>query len=339
MANHTQLTYGSKEKQINITNIINIFLKINKCIDRNTNINEICGDPIPYVRKILYICISRKNVKILNDNKYIFQDDILHLQLHECNGYLDFKGKIYMDENNEIICEIIKQKRALQLFGTFRTFEQCLPNILSFIDFNFYDYDVFILTQKNQENLKVNEEKLFNILGKNNIKCYEYIEEYKNYDEILEKEIYNKYCGSVLDAKEKYNIDFTSDKFVSQMWYRRYLNNKMRNEYEIEHNIKYDVVIRTRFDILLRKHHKEFIFNKIITENVYYFFPDVMSIGCPKTIDYEAQLYKVYPYASQMISNEHAKMWLFMSEYNLIEYMKQSPYNVVQIDNYFEIIR
>jgi hypothetical protein len=136
-------------------------------------------------------------------------------------------------------------KLSLLIFGQFRNYKKNLEynlNILNKILLEHNDIDVFILTDKkiegnysqdNEENI-INIFKKFNII---NIKFYywENLTEYHE-QEIINEENYNKNC--------KHNRG--KNNFTSNLWYRRYILNKLKNEY----NINYDLNMFIRlFDI------------------------------------------------------------------------------------------
>lgn len=231
-------------------------------------------------------------------------------------------------------------KFALQIYGEFRCFEKCIDDILYFIDYYNKDFDVFILTQKNsktysQENLN----KIKKILGEKNIKIFNFVEDYPK--EILEKE--NEMVKQYIDLLEKlrkdHDIIYSGNYFVTSLYYRRWLINEARKEYEKENNIFYDFVIRTRFDIGFRNEKEIFNYNRTP-----YFSWDILSIGKPSIIDKESELGLIYPYIPKNFFDENLnkvkitdkeilekwemcekeifhKAWVFMPEVNSKAYL------------------
>ena len=143
------------------------------------------------------------------------------------------------------------------------------------------------------------------------------------------------------------------------MWYRRYLINKYRNEYEKTNNIKYDLVFRTRFDIILNNLNDN-INNYLNLLDKYDIIvnPDIFSVGKPEYINIESQLTFKFPYIYNIVYNKKynnniienklkeryskdknfLKYWTYMSEENLITFFKNN--NIKYINrNIFKIIR
>ena len=230
-------------------------------------------------------------------------------------------------------------KYALQIYGVFRTFERCLPQILEYIMFNQYDYDVFVLTQKIDGYTLDNEKKIKAMFG-SHLVAWKYIEDYPEAIHREEDNLYDKYERCVKEAKKRIQPELVTNAFVTRLWYRRYLNNLMRNEYETQHHIKYDWVIRTRFDIGFRTVIRQELgfLGSPSREGHIYMFPDIISCGTPDVIDYESKLIEKWPYlylqytetgkfAGLSNARQTIQKWLFMSEMNLFHYMKNSPYH------------
>jgi hypothetical protein len=233
-------------------------------------------------------------------------------------------------------------KYALQIYGEFRCFEKCIEDILYFIDYYNKDFDVFILTQKNSstfsyENLK----KIKDILGEDRIKMINFIEDYSESimkeENILVNNYFDVYNKFILLHQE--NV-YSSNEFVTRLWYRRNLNNDMRIAYEKLTNTTYDYVVRTRFDI-------GFIDNKQVFEYSVplYILPDIITISSPDIINIESSLYKGFPFTPIFMYDNYYKLkdnnrinymfntlnnfkmsvihpkWVFMSEVNLLLYL------------------
>ena len=243
-------------------------------------------------------------------------------------------------------------KYALQIHGVFRTFNTCLPQILRYIMYETFDYDVFILTQKDDGYSIENEDKIRIMLGKG-LKQLKYIECYSDSIHKQENDLFEHYKTCVNNAKKSIQNDLVTNNFVTRLWFRRYLNNLMRQEYEQTNKIHYDWVVRTRFDIGFKTvtTQKEL---KLLLQppenNTIYMFPDIFSCGCPSIIDYESQLirdwpyiYKTYLHTSKLpVELGNYKMiskWLFMSEMNLVYYFKLSPYHTILLPNDLRIVR
>lgn len=243
-------------------------------------------------------------------------------------------------------------KFALQIYGVFRTFDVCLPQILNYIMFNQLDYDVFVLSQKADGYTPENEKKIRAMFGNHQV-IWKYIEDYPDNIHQYEDQLCENYRKCVDQARKTIQDDLVTNDFVTRLWYRRWLINQVRNDYEKEHHIKYDWVIRTRFDIgykTIINHLKLTFLTKPPKTKTIYMFPDIFSCGSPQSIDYESDLinhwpyiYSIYVQTNKManMSNSHVMVskWLFMSEMNLIQYMSASPYEIVQIPQELKIMR
>ena len=93
-------------------------------------------------------------------------------------------------------------KFALQIYGTFRTFEWCLPHILQYIHFDSADYDVFILSQRSDGYSVENESKIREML-KDRIRVWKYIEDYPI--------AYHEKENPIAEGKGVYNVKRKTD--------------------------------------------------------------------------------------------------------------------------------
>lgn len=245
-------------------------------------------------------------------------------------------------------------KYALQIYGVFRTFDLCLPQILNYIHYDHLDYDVFILSQKDDGYSLDNENKICSMLGRNKIVSFKYIDcdypiEVLNHEDQLCQ--YYDHC--VTDARKQIQNDLITNAFVTRLWYRRWLNNQIRIEYEQKNHIKYDWVIRTRFDIgysLIASQQKLDLLLNPPKPNVIYLYPDIFSCGSPSVINYESLLINSWPYIYRtFLKNKHLnclsndpsiiRKWLFMSELNLVQYLNDSHLTVERLSHDFKIVR
>jgi hypothetical protein len=240
-------------------------------------------------------------------------------------------------------------KYALQIYGVFRTFKQCLPQILNYICFSEFDYDVFILSEMSDGYSIENENIIKELLG-NKLIQLKYMNIHYNDRLGIEKKYCEKYNNSVKSAKRRIQNDLVTNNFVTKLWYRRYLTNNMRKEYAIKMSIKYDWVVRTRFDIgyVSTSTNLFTLLNNPVPTNSILMIPDIISIGSESAIDYESTLITVFPYIYNyykknckllISSKEVIKKWLFMSEMNLIHYIKNSDFKLEYLPIDLKIIR
>jgi len=232
-------------------------------------------------------------------------------------------------------------KIALQIFGEFRCFEKCLPDILHFIDYSNHEFDVFILTQRNSKSYSIeNLNKIKNILGEQNIKDLKYFEDYSQEihtqeDKLVKNyfNLYQKFCKCI--------NGLAANSFVTRLWYRRYLNNQMRIVWEKVNNIEYDYVIRARFDIGFINEKKVFDYSTMP-----YFSFDILSIAPPEIINIESNLGLEFPFTPKYMYDQNLNViydkpyikeaielgceqpkWIFMSENN------QRLFLIVKLNN------
>jgi hypothetical protein len=243
-------------------------------------------------------------------------------------------------------------KYALQIYGVFRTFEICLPQILHYLMYHKLDYDVFILSQRSDGYSSANEKRIRDMFG-SHLVCWKYIEDYSESIHDKEEQLCQHYQRCVDEARATIQDDIVSNGFVTRLWYRRWLNNQMRRDHERSHHIKYDWVVRTRFDIGYRTILNQKQMSMLLKpphQKTIYFSPDTLSCGGSEVIDYESDLITKWPYIylvykatnkfSQMAPTHNMiSKWLFMSEMNLIQYFVESGYNSIQIPHDLKIIR
>lgn len=234
-------------------------------------------------------------------------------------------------------------KFALQIYGQLRSFANVFPDVLHYIGYC-NDFDVFILLDQNdsqysQENLDI----LIHMLGgRGRIKALEYVNEISS----REKELVDAYKLRASDFSPKN----TCNDFVTVLWFRRYLINKIRQEYQQNNNISYDYVIRTRFDI-------GFIEPAVFKyDKLPLVISDIISIGDSDFIDYESELGLNFPFSPNFYFDKAGKpnenmasvsdieylsnKWLFMSEANHLLYLEQKYANALYMDNNrFKIVR
>lgn len=186
-------------------------------------------------------------------------------------------------------------KYALQIYGVFRTFDVCLPQILQYILYEGESYDVYVLSQRDDGYSPENEQKIRKLLG-SRIVVWKYVEDLPS----STKEEENKFCQHYQDCvtqarQQACQKDLITNNFVTRLWYRRWLNNQMRRE----SGRKYDWVIRTRFDIGYRRvvgRRSLTFLNGSPEPKTIYLYPDIFSCGSPEVIDYESQLIYHWPY-------------------------------------------
>ena len=158
-----------------------------------------------------------------------------------------------------------------------------------------------MLTQKNCK--KKDLEKVLSYFPKSNI-VLKFFENYPEDIKIKEGKI-NKQNLILIDRIAKKNKwkSWFRNKFVSRLWYRRYLCNQIRLDYEMKNNVKYEAVIRTRFDVGILDEKKY----SLDYNNLPIFSPDIMTIGKPELINLESQ-FDWYPFTPKFFYNYLSKL-------------------------------
>ena len=150
------------------------------------------------------------------------------------------------------------KKIALCISGYLRTFEECYPTILkNIIQDN--DVDIFIHTYNKIGNssgwrhpIDLSED-----INMEFLESIPYIKmmRVENWDNIKYK--FNEF--------KKIHPQTTNINVIGTIFYKIYMCNQLRKEYEIENNVKYDLIIRMRGDqIFEKKINLDFPENKIL---------------------------------------------------------------------------
>ena len=139
---------------------------------------------------------------------------------------------------------------ALMVYGQFRSYKNNLKKNIEMLEpiLKTHNIHVFVLTDKKSSgNYSIENEKEIRDIFKNfyfNLHVFGYIENYDNAEEI-------KTANSFLD-NIKNNNGFEGP-FVPVLVYRKYLLNRIKNEYISSHNINIDLTIYCRlFDIKIK---------------------------------------------------------------------------------------
>ena len=208
---------------------------------------------------------------------------------------------------------------SLLIFGQFRSYKQNLENNLNIIESLFFlnnNINIFILTDKNiNGNYSIeNENDIITILNKfkniNFIKIF-YWEDLTNYH----KEEY--------DNEIKYNINCKHRKgknlFTSNLWYRRYILNLLKNNFASENNIIYDINFFIRiFDIKIdiNNNCKEIINIEMLKNDTLLMSIDTIFIGNTKIMD------KLFEFGNKYDLYHDEDIWNnneFIKQYNDID--------------------
>lgn len=157
-------------------------------------------------------------------------------------------------------------KIAILLCGHIRTWEKCKETFIKIFDK--YDADIFIHTYYTQNGYHPYIKEVYNLQDdKKELLPQEFYKLFENLNikdlcienqEEIDKEIRENFKNPI---KPFYDI-------IAQ--YRKILLcNNMRKEYEIKNNIKYDIIFKTRFDLMYDINFNfDDIFNQLLLSNI-----------------------------------------------------------------------
>jgi hypothetical protein len=180
---------------------------------------------------------------------------------------------------------------ALQIFGQYRSYKRNLEKNLTNIQPSILqnnEVEAFILTDKNKNSFysKDNENEIVEILKKFNIK-------------VIFIKLWEDSTNDIFETEEKLQLAYINacknkkgfNVFTPNLWYRRYILNKMKNDYISENNLQpYDIHIFARlFDITIstnatNKHISDKV-SKCKNENILLMSIDTIFIGNKAVID------------------------------------------------------
>ena len=144
----------------------------------------------------------------------------------------------------------MKKNVALMVYGQFRNYKKNLRNNIQmlepFLNLNNTIVHVFLLTDKKKDgNYSVeNENEIIDIFKEvgYHIGFVKYIEDYNCCDD--EDLVHDQFMNNI---KHKKGVD---NDFVPRLIYRKYLLNKLKNQYSVENNIQIDLNVYCRlFDM------------------------------------------------------------------------------------------
>lgn len=121
--------------------------------------------------------------------------------------------------------------------GFLRNYEHTYPRAFNFL-FNVLKPDIFFYGYPNNEGLDVSQEKFEQLYKPTRYKIIEYTDTLR--DGLRKQFRYERFS---------YRHGSTSVDGLLSQYRNLYLANELRKDYEAEHNIKYDVVIKARLDM------------------------------------------------------------------------------------------
>ena len=214
--------------------------------------------------KNIHFLIFEKNTEYIKNlqNEILFQNKNGNEMIRTLYDKEYYKIKNNISWLSSFPSAVIGKNIALTIYGEFRSFEKNLikniEELQPILDFN--NVYVFILSEKNNKsNYSIeNENKIREIFNNKNMNiCFiNYIEDVVSSDESI---VHNKYFENIKYKKDDYQ------NFIPNLIYRKFLLNKLKNEYIKKHNINIDLTIYCRlFDMIISKNNSnEFIKNEI----------------------------------------------------------------------------
>lgn len=205
------------------------------------------------------------------------------------------------------ISNITNDTCALCIYGQLRTFEYCYPFLKYYILDCIPNLNIFALIDGNENDIMIIKNKIPNLRFCNTIQnYYNENEEYKKLEGKL-NDIF-KNSKSIYENPHKHY-------FTCIMWFRRWLINNIKNNWEFENKIRHKYCIGYRFDIVYTGSPNLEICSpsKIVSHC------DLSYYGLSNDIDIMVELGLNFNKIDS-ISKEHA--WEFASETKLLQYQK-----------------
>jgi uridine kinase len=213
-------------------------------------------------------------------------------------------------------------KAAILISGYLRSYENIINFINEEIKLSFDSYDVFFHITKNENK----EDKYFNLIDDEN--------ELKKIISLVNPKTV------VIEKNEIYSNNTNINSTINQ-WAKLYRLNQIKQSYEKLENIKYDIVIRLRPDINIKRKN---IFKKKINENILY-IPEDSKIDRTKLTNVDdGYICDSFAFGSSLIMdkyfsvyeniNEKIDRYGHVSETILFNHIKNSKinYEMINID-------
>jgi len=224
------------------------------------------------------------NNRVLGQNKN-GNMEIVNLYNNECRKLNDYVSWTDCPIDNLYI-KIQRKHIALMVYGEFNSYRNNLRKNIQMLEpiIKTHEIHLFILSDKKRNYSPENEKEIRDIFNEFyfHIHVFDYIE---NYDTIEENQTSDGYYNNIRHEKG-------SNPFVPNLIYRKYLLNKLKNEYIIQNNIVIDMTIYCRlFDIIINNN---LSFEQIEQEigiiysnpNIVFGSSDTFFIGGSNAIDY-----------------------------------------------------
>jgi hypothetical protein len=260
------------------------------------------------------------NGNVLGQNK-CGNPDILRLYKNECqklNNYISWT------ECQQLYKPSQRKNIALMVYGQFRSYKNNLRRNIQMLEpiIKTHNIHLFVLSDKKTNgNYSPENEKEIREIFKEfyfNVHIFYYMENYDNINEENE---------TAAGYYENIRHENGSNPFVPNLMYRKYLLNKLKNEFVIKNNMVMDMTIYCRiFDIVITNN---LSFNEIENQinevyenpNILFGSSDTFFIGSQKSMDYLFDIAVLFkegkPYHDDIWEDKECEQFISTMDYCL----------------------
>jgi hypothetical protein len=272
------------------------------------------------IKNNIYLLKFEKKTEYVKDNvsgNILFQNkngnqNIINLYKQECEKLSNY---VCWVKSNNIICKEKNKNLAIMCYGQFRSYKKNLVqniNMLKPITQN-YNVHLFILSDKleNGNFSKENEEEIKNIFLSYGFKIhiFEYMENLNYFND--EDKYVDFFFNNVKFFYNNFNNNLgIGNNFVPRLLYRKFILNKLKNDYIINNNIDINLNLYCRFfdtkitnNISFEKIEEEISF---LNYNHNYIFgsSDTFFMGSQNSIDFLFDIVKGNLYHNEIWNNK-----------------------------------
>jgi hypothetical protein len=230
---------------------------------------------------------------------------LINIKLYEVDG------RIYIDNLSKPNYNLLNKRVAICISGQIRKGYDKTLLLQKIFLIDSLNADVFCCFEETTEELK------------------QFIKQYLNPKKII-------YVNNIINYPEC-SIGYRP----VNMYYKIYLANKLKKEYEIDNNFIYDYVIRIRPDLVVKEHLPSYIFHDNLKNNIYmpliiniYIiigYPDFMAISNSHNMDIYSDIFN---YLSNFKNNK-----IYGSEPFLYMYLNKQKINGIIFDYPINLIK
>lgn len=255
-----------------------------------------------------YVKDGNNNILVQNKNGNPYIIYLYNNEIHRLNKYVSW---VTCGTNEFIVPPPNKKSIALMIYGQFRTYKNNMRRNIEMLKplLRTHNVHVFILTDKLESgNYSIENEKEIRDICKEHYFNLHFIRYIEDYDNSEENEVHHKYFNSIQHYRG-------SDNFAPRLIYRKYLLNKLKNEYIMQNNIHIDLTVYCRlFDIKIENHLPFDQIEKEIDElyedpSIILGSSDTFFIGSKEALDYLFDLSNLFkegkPYHDNMFEDTY----------------------------------